>query len=316
MTSPVLAAHPYRSNAELIEAVYTLGYIRDDDLVLDPTYGLGRWWTRFRPAALVATDIDPDKAPDGETGDFTALSYESETFDVVAFDPPYKLNGTPSGPDGDYGVDVVSRWQDRHALIRAGMDECSRVLRPGGYLLLKCQDQVCSGRVRWQTIEFAGHGEANGLVLWDSLHLLGGRPQPAGRRQKHARRNLSTLLVFRKPKRRGPKRRPLAERFAEKVNTNGPVPSCRPDLGPCHLWTGAKATDPLHPSKGYGYIRDENGRVELAHRVAWILAFGPIGDDLQVDHLCLNIGCVNPDHFELVELIENVRREWEARRAS
>ncbi len=76
--------------------------------------------------------------------------------------------------------------------------EAHRVLTPGGYLLLKCQDQVCSGQVRWQTREFADHAEQLGMRLVDALHLLGHRPQPAGRRQVHARRNYSTLLVLRK----------------------------------------------------------------------------------------------------------------------
>lgn len=72
------------------------------------------------------------------------------------------------------------------------------VLKPGGMLLVKCQDQVCSGKVRWQTIEFAGHAVELGSRLVDQLHLPSYRPQPAGRRQIHARRNYSTLLVLRK----------------------------------------------------------------------------------------------------------------------
>jgi SAM-dependent methyltransferase len=204
----VLAAAP-RSNADLIEAVHALGYIRDDDLVLDPTYGLGRWWSKWHPSVLYASDIDPAKSVE-PAADFRDLPWADGAFDVVAFDPPYKLNGTPSGPDADYGVDVPATWQERHALIRAGIDECGRVLRTGGYLLLKCQDQVSSGRVRWQTIEFTLHAEARGFELVDSLHLIGHRPQPGGRRQVHARRNLSTLLVFRKRQRK-PRRKPTGD---------------------------------------------------------------------------------------------------------
>lgn len=307
----VMAVGAYKSNADLICAVNDLGYVADGDLVLDPTYGLGRWWSKWRPNNLVATDLDPAKSPDGIGADFTRLRYADGTFDAVAFDPPYKLNGTPSGPDADYGVATIRTWQERHALIRAGMDECTRVLKQGGYLLLKCQDQVCSGRVRWQTHEFAAHGDSIGLVLVDSLHLIGSRPQPGERRQVHARRNLSTLLVLRK---RRPSKRPVAERFAEKVTTNGPTPAHAPELGACHLWTGAKSTD--GPAKGYGYIRDADGRVVLAHRVAWEMLYGPIPDGLQIDHLCRNIGCVHPDHLEPVEQAENLRRAWEARRAS
>ena len=83
-------------------------------------------------------------------------------------------------------------------LIADGIDECVRVLEPNGVLLVKCQDQVCSGRVRWQTREFVGVAERAGCDLVDMFQLGGHRPQPPGRRQMHARRNYSTLLVLRK----------------------------------------------------------------------------------------------------------------------
>ena len=39
-----------------------LGYLRDSDHVLDVTYGSGGFWTDWRPASLVASDIDPDRS--------------------------------------------------------------------------------------------------------------------------------------------------------------------------------------------------------------------------------------------------------------
>lgn len=210
----VLAAHNWKSNAELIADVAKLGYINKHDVVLDPTFGRGRWWTKWRPIVLYGTDIrNPLHNPcpywidcvlhlQGGI-DFRNLPHEDDTFDVVAFDPPYKLNGTPSTPDFDdrYGVHEPTSWQDRHGLIRDGIAECERVLRPGGRLLLKCQDQVCSGKVRWQTREFADFAErCRGLELVDRFDMLGThRPQPEGRRQVHAHGRPSTLLVFVKP---------------------------------------------------------------------------------------------------------------------
>lgn len=199
MSARILSADTYLTNAEMIEAVAKLGRLRHTDLVLDPTYGQGTWWKRWQPDTLVASDLHPRPSAPCRRADFTALPHPDATFDVVAFDPPYKLNGTPTPTvDDRYGVGVSTRWQDRHALIREGITECIRVLKPKGVLLVKCQDQVCSGQVRWQTIEFTNHATAQGLRLADMLHKLGGRPQPKKRRQVHAAHNYSTLLIFKK----------------------------------------------------------------------------------------------------------------------
>lgn len=192
----IAAAHAWTTNGHLIEDVASLGYLTKEGRTLDPTFGLGTFWKRWRPDNLTATDILIEYGT--VCVDFRSMPWADDTFDQITLDPPYKLNGTPTAAvDHRYGVDVVQSWQERHQLIRDGIVECSRVLKRGGHLLLKCQDQVSSGKVRWQTFEFASFAGFYGLDLVDRFDMLGtSRAQPSGRRQVHAHGRPSTLLVF------------------------------------------------------------------------------------------------------------------------
>lgn len=63
---------------------------------------------------------------------------------------------------------------------------------------------------------------------------------------------------------------------------------------------------------GYGII-GVNGGSKFAHRMSYLSIKGPIPEGLELDHLCCNKRCVNPDHLEPVTRSENVRRGWKQR---
>ena len=101
-------------------------------------------------------------------------------------------------------------------------------------------------------------------------------------------------------KRRRSRWAPAPERFWMRVDTSGPPPPHRPELGPCWRWTGGRSdTD-------YGHLLVD-GRYEGAHRFAYRLLIGPIPEGAHVLHRCDTPACVNPAHLLLGDRSANMR---------
>lgn len=73
--------------------------------------------------------------------------------------------------------------------------------------------------------------------------------------------------------------------------------------GFCWNWTAHRC------KQGYGHFSFGNtGQKLQAHRISYTALVGMIPQGLELDHLCRNTSCVNPDHLEPVTGMENRRR--------
>lgn len=67
----------------------------------------------------------------------------------------------------------------------------------------------------------------------------------------------------------------------------------------CWYWTAGRDT------AGYGQFYLSSHQPVRAHRIAYEMTKGPIPEGLQVQHLCNNRRCCNPNHLELGDNSKN-----------
>lgn len=74
----------------------------------------------------------------------------------------------------------------------------------------------------------------------------------------------------------------------------------------CWVWQGSKVySGPKRVPYGRKTYR---GTKVMAHRYYWEVDNGPIAEGTEIDHLCTNTLCVNPNHLDIVNHTKNVRR--------
>lgn len=90
-------------------------------------------------------------------------------------------------------------------------------------------------------------------------------------------------------------RKSTIERFLEKL-----VKEDRGYITECWIWIAGKNKN------GYGNFRGKDSELihgdkgRLAHRWAYNHYIGNIPEGLELDHLCRNVSCVNPEHLRAV----------------
>jgi hypothetical protein len=167
-------------------------------------------------------------ASDLQTGtDFRKLPFDRRTFDGLVLDPPYAGQGSTGGnikSDGSiakassygtitgYGNGYLGSRSTAKILdlYYEGITEARRVLKRDGILVVKCMDQIESGRQVLLHVDIINHCRERDWEVLDIFYVTAKR-EPLWRKcaadcptphkhygqQYHSRKNISIFILFR-----------------------------------------------------------------------------------------------------------------------
>lgn len=125
------------------------------------------------------------------------MPYFDGTIDALIFDPPYMHN---SGSAFEKIRTLYQSNNGNHAAVirtyNEGILEASRVLRGGGIILVKCQDEIEDHKQKLSHVEVIDILKLCGFEIVDLFVLVSkGFPPVRVKEQKHARKNHSYAIV-------------------------------------------------------------------------------------------------------------------------
>ena len=167
----------------------------------DPTYGKGNFYTPPDiDVPVYISDIYPQEwnIPKRDCRELTGY-FKKNSLRSIMFDPPF-LQRTGKGSIikeqfGDYPT-MLELWQ----MYVSSLVEFSMILKPGGWLVVKIQNTVMSGKQWWSVDYITKVAKDAGLSKIDEFILLAKHrmPQHNLKQQRHARKHHCYFLVFRK----------------------------------------------------------------------------------------------------------------------
>jgi hypothetical protein len=210
-TSDVVVSAHVADNSDVFPEVLAL-HVDKGSIVADLTYGKGVFWRNVNKAdyKLLPSDIKQGQC-------WRSLPYESNSVDVVVFDPPYMEGLYRTTKDALAGSGTHKSFQEFYSdgstqnnnikrkyhdavleVYLSVIPEVKRILRKGGRFIVKCQDEVSANRQKLTHVELIWAYEYRGFYCKD-LFVVVRRNAPIISRlvkQEHARKNHSYFLVF------------------------------------------------------------------------------------------------------------------------
>lgn len=185
---------------EIIHNIVKL-YIPEGVIHCDATYGYGGFYkTPYVTRPEYCFDLNPHTAP-AVQADSRNLPVEKNSLSSIMFDPPFVL--TDHKESENYlmhkrfsGFKLISELREMYL---HSIQEFQRKLKPGGVLIIKCQDCTHGKKNYFIHNEVINMAEQNGFMSLD-LFIVLAKNRFKGRiiQQRTARKFHCYFLVFRK----------------------------------------------------------------------------------------------------------------------
>ncbi len=197
----------YTGNNNYVFPLILSLYIESGSSIADTTYGKGVFWRDVDQSKYICHFTDLSTGTDAKK-----LPYEDNSLDCVVFDPPYMHTPGKSAHKEhqnfeDYyknnKYDQVENKKYHEAVLELyfqSAKEANRVLKKKGVYIVKCQDEVCANKQRLTHVEIINELCQNNYLVED-LFVVTRTNKPGVSRmikQRHARKNHSYFIVFRK----------------------------------------------------------------------------------------------------------------------
>ena len=189
---------------ELLERMLRFYPKQPPERILDATVNKRRFW-RCSTRAALGMDIDIRHRPD-VLGTSSSMPFQSETFDVVVYDPPHIPNqGKDRRKDFQvrFGLGTKSPAERNYNFSHTFPPfayEAHRVLKHEGILFCKITDYVHGHRFQWAHIDLIQAATSTGFCACDCIIKVRKGPIIDSRWKvaHHARKQHCYWLVFRK----------------------------------------------------------------------------------------------------------------------
>ena len=192
------------SQEEILQWILRL-YVPEGCFEVDPTFSKGNFYkSRVIPRPEYCSDILP-QADGVAQADCRSLPLEDGSVGSMVVDLPFLATSGASLEKSDGNIinrrfGVCKNETELLELYKDTFAEAWRILRPGGILVMKCQDKVSSGKQYIMHCDIYTMARDVGFEVLDLFVLLAKNRLIADwqRNQKHARKYHSYFWVFKK----------------------------------------------------------------------------------------------------------------------